>query len=82
LFLVSISSPVSLSFSDEAAMGSQYVTHQMDDTIPIADSKRTDFKFTDFDHSKIPFEKDHYPVIIVGAGMIGISLGTFLGYHG
>ncbi|CAJ0553068.1 Ff.00g115800.m01.CDS01 [Fusarium sp. VM40] len=58
------------------------VARQVDDTIPLGQSKRTLFDFEDFDHSSIPFEKETWPVIIVGSSMVGMTLGVLLGFHG
>lgn len=55
---------------------------QVDDTIPIAQSARTEFDFGDFDHSSIPFEKEEWPVIVIGSSMVGMTLGVILGYYG
>jgi len=55
---------------------------QVDDTIPLAQSKRTLFEFGEFDHSAIPLEKEEWPVIIIGSSMVGMTLGVLLGYHG
>lgn len=56
---------------------------QVDDTIPIAGSKRTHFQFdAAYDHSSIPFEQDEIPVIIIGSSMVGMFMGLLLGYHG
>lgn len=54
---------------------------QQDETI-LEGSQRTKFDFADFDHSAIPLEPIHYPVMIIGSSMIGMTLGTLLGYHG
>lgn len=59
-----------------------HVTRQIDDTIPLAGSKKTVFSFEDFDHSSIPFEEERWPVVIIGSSMVGMSLGLLLGYHG
>ncbi|PNP73220.1 hypothetical protein FNYG_13445 [Fusarium nygamai] len=56
--------------------------NQFDDTIPIAQSQRTLFKFETFDHSEIPLEPEEWPVIIIGSSMVGMTLGVLLGYHG
>jgi hypothetical protein len=58
------------------------VARQVDDTIPLGHSKRTLFDFEDFDHSSIPFEKETWPVIIIGSSMVGMTLGVLLGFHG
>ena len=58
------------------------MARQEDNTLPIAGSGRTEFKFTDYDHSDIPFEKDEPPVIIIGSSMVGMFMGLLLGYHG
>lgn len=56
---------------------------QVDDTIPIAGSKRTHFQFdAAYDHSHIPMEQDENPVIIIGSSMVGMFMGLLLGYHG
>ncbi|KAH7136762.1 FAD binding domain-containing protein [Dactylonectria estremocensis] len=55
---------------------------QVDDTIPIAQSNRTEFDFGDFDHSSIPLEKEEWPVIVIGSSMVGMTLGVILGSHG
>ena len=54
----------------------------MDETIPLAGSKRTEFDFGEFDHSKIPFEKEEWPAVIIGSSMVGMMMGVVLGYHG
>lgn len=56
--------------------------NQVDDTIPIIGSRKTEFDFKDFDHSAIPLEKEQWPVIIIGSSMVGMTLGVLLGYHG
>lgn len=56
---------------------------QVDDTIPIAGSKRTHFQFdAAYDHSSIPLEQDEIHVIIIGSSMVGMFMGLLLGYHG
>ncbi|KIX09641.1 uncharacterized protein Z518_00722 [Rhinocladiella mackenziei CBS 650.93] len=55
---------------------------QRDETLPIEGVQRTEFDFGDFDHSKIPFEENEIPVIVIGSSMIGMSLQLFLGFHG
>ncbi|KAH8663231.1 FAD binding domain-containing protein [Ilyonectria robusta] len=60
----------------------QTTVRQVDDTIPLVGSKRTEFEFGDFDHKDIPFEKETYPVIVIGSSMVGMTLGVLLGYHG
>lgn len=60
----------------------QTTVRQVDDTIPLVGSKRTEFEFGDFDHKDIPFEKKTYPVIVIGSSMVGMTLGVLLGYHG
>lgn len=55
---------------------------QVDDTLPMAGSKRTHFEFDpDYDHSSIPLEPDEIPVIIIGSSMVGMFMGLLLGYH-
>ncbi|KAJ4319011.1 hypothetical protein N0V94_004148 [Neodidymelliopsis sp. IMI 364377] len=39
-------------------------------------------EFGDFDHSGIPFEKEEWPVLIIGSSMVGMMTGLLLGYHG
>lgn len=54
---------------------------QQDETV-LEGAQRTEFDFGEFDHSAIPLESTHYPVMINGSSMIGMTLGTLLGYHG
>ncbi|KAH7133847.1 FAD binding domain-containing protein [Dactylonectria macrodidyma] len=56
------------------------MTRQVDETLSSSNLKRD--KFTEFDHSDIPFEKEEWPVIIIGSSMVGKTLGLLLGYHG
>ncbi|TKX22759.1 FAD-binding domain-containing protein 24 [Elsinoe australis] len=56
---------------------------QIDDTIPMAGSTRTEFRFDpNFDHSSIPLQSEKWPVMIIGSSMVGMSFGVMLGYHG
>lgn len=58
-------------------------TKQINDTIPLKGSQRTQFDFPeDFDHSEIPLEADEIPVVIIGSSMVGMFMGLLLGYHG
>ncbi|KAL1611041.1 hypothetical protein SLS59_000678 [Nothophoma quercina] len=45
-------------------------------------SHEKDVKFGDFDHSNIPFEREEWPVVIIGSSMVGMMTGLLLGYHG
>lgn len=53
---------------------------QIDETFSAANLAKD--KFTPFDHSNIPLEKEEWPVIIIGSSMVGKTLGLLLGYHG
>ncbi|KAI4732023.1 hypothetical protein E4T49_00115 [Aureobasidium sp. EXF-10728] len=56
---------------------------QINDTIPLKGSQRTQFEFPDtFDHSNIPLENDEIPVVIIGSSMVGMFMGLLLGFHG
>ena len=54
---------------------------QTDETV-LRGPRRTDFDFSDFDHSEIPLEEEKWPVIIIGSSMVGMALGLLLGYWG
>ena len=64
------------------AQDTEAVPLQLDDTIPVPGSKKTLFEFGEFDHSEIPLEKDQWPAIIFGSSMVGMTLGSLLGYYG
>ncbi|KAL2672503.1 hypothetical protein Neosp_013215 [[Neocosmospora] mangrovei] len=53
---------------------------QVDET--FSSSNLAKDKFTNIDHADIPFEKEEWPVIIIGSSMVGKTLGLLLGYHG
>ncbi|CAJ0547397.1 Ff.00g041510.m01.CDS01 [Fusarium sp. VM40] len=53
---------------------------QIDETLSTANLAKD--KFTPFDHSNIPLEKEEWSVIIIGSSMVGKTLGLLLGYHG
>ncbi|GKZ36600.1 hypothetical protein AbraIFM66950_007753 [Aspergillus brasiliensis] len=54
---------------------------QTDETV-LRGPQRTDFDFSDFDHSAIPLEGEQWPVVIIGSSMVGMTLGILLGYWG
>ncbi|PYH67654.1 uncharacterized protein BO88DRAFT_426878 [Aspergillus vadensis CBS 113365] len=54
---------------------------QTDETV-LRGPRRTEFDFSDFNHSGIPLEEEEWPVIIIGSSMIGMALGLLLGYWG
>ncbi|KAK5059694.1 hypothetical protein LTR84_009577 [Exophiala bonariae] len=54
----------------------------VDETLTSSSLKKSAFAYNEFDHSKIPFEDEEWPVIIIGSSMVGKSLGLLLGYHG
>lgn len=56
---------------------------QIDDRIDINAATHRDLVFDDnFDHASIPFEKEEWPVLIVGSSLVGMLTGLLLGYHG
>lgn len=55
---------------------------EVDETLSASSLKKSAFSYKGFDHSKIPFADEQWPVIIIGSSMVGKMLGLLLGYHG
>ncbi len=55
---------------------------QIDDRIDLNKPTAKDIVFGPFDHSSIPFEKEEWPVVIMGSSLVGMLTGLLLGHHG
>lgn len=55
---------------------------EVDDRIDASKPAATDLNLDGFDTSSIPFEKEQWPVMIMGSSLVGMMMGLLLGHWG
>lgn len=55
---------------------------EVDDRIDASKPAATELILDGFDASSIPFEKEEWPVIMMGSSLVGMIMGLLLGHWG